>query len=73
MGQWPERLGPRATLDDGDYVYVSEGDEVEVPAGHAFLGEVARRDGVIRYAWTGGLTFDSINTGASRDPAGSSS
>jgi hypothetical protein len=42
-------------LDDGDYVYVRE--KAEVPAGHPFLREVARRDGMIRYAWKGGLTF----------------
>jgi hypothetical protein len=60
VGPWPEpeRLGPRTTLGDGDYVYVREGGEDEVPAGHPFLREVARRDGMIRYAWTGGLTID---------------
>jgi hypothetical protein len=64
VGPWPEpeRLGPRTTLDDGDYVYVREGGEDEVPAGHPFLREVARRDGMIRYAWTGGLTFDLSQT-----------
>lgn len=64
VGPWPEpaRLGPRTTLGDGDYVYVREGGEDEVPAGHPFLREVARRDGMIRYAWTGGLTFDLSQT-----------
>jgi len=63
VGPWPERPpGPRATLDDGDYVYVREGGKAEVPAGHPFLREVARRDGMIRYAWTGGLTFDLSQT-----------
>jgi hypothetical protein len=69
VGPWPERSpGPRATLDDGDYVYVREGGEAEVPAGHPFLREVARRDGMIRYAWTGGLSFDLSQTGK-RDPS----
>jgi hypothetical protein len=35
-----------------------EGDRHEVPADHPFLVEVARRDGMIRYAWRGGLTLD---------------
>jgi hypothetical protein len=57
VGPWPERLELRGSTSDGDYVHVREGDKVhEVPAGHPFLREVARRNGVIRYAWTGGLT-----------------
>jgi hypothetical protein len=57
-GPWPERLEHGST-EFGDYVYVREGDKAhEVSAGHPFLIEVARRDGMIRYAWTGGLTFD---------------
>ena len=59
---------PRTNLDDGDYVYVREGGEDEVPAEHPFLREVARRDGMIRYAWTGGLSFDLSQTGK-RDPS----
>jgi hypothetical protein len=70
VGPWPERPGPRATLDDGDYVYVREGGKAEVPAGHPFLREVARRDGMIRYAWTGGLTFD-LSQYWKRDPTAS--
>jgi hypothetical protein len=59
-GPWPEpeRFVEHGQTSDGDYVYVREGDKAEVPAGHPFLIEVARRDGMIRYAWTGGLTFD---------------
>jgi hypothetical protein len=68
VGPWPERLGPGST-SDGDYVYVREGDKAhEVPAGHPFLREVARRDGMIRYAWTGGLTFD-LSQYWKRDPS----
>jgi len=60
VGPWPERLELRGSTETGDgYLYVREGDKVhEVPAEHPFLREVARRNGVIRYAWTGGLTID---------------
>ena len=44
-----------------------------VLAGHPCLREVARRDGAIRYAWTGRLTVDSVKTGASVILAGTSS
>jgi hypothetical protein len=68
-GPWPERLKRGFTeLGDG-YCYVREGDKVhEVPAGHPFLREVARREGMIRYAWTGGLTFD-LSQHWERDPS----
>jgi hypothetical protein len=67
-GPWPERL-ERGSTSDGDYVYVREGDKAhEVPAGHPFLVEVSRRDGMIRYAWTGGLTFD-LSQYWSKDPS----
>jgi hypothetical protein len=68
-GPWPERLERGFTeLGDG-YCYVREGDKVhEVPAGHPFLREVARREGMIRYAWTGGLTFD-LSQHWKRDPS----
>jgi hypothetical protein len=68
VGPWPERLEYGAA-SDGDYVYVREGDKAhEVPAGHPFLVEVARRNGIIRYAWTGGLTFDLDQYWSKRDP-----
>jgi hypothetical protein len=67
-GPWPVRL--EHATSDGDYVYVREGDKPhEVPAGHPFLIEVARRDGMIRYAWTGGLTFDLNQYWNKRDPS----
>jgi hypothetical protein len=71
-GPWPEpeRLPEHGSTSDGDYVYVREGDKAhEVPAGHPFLIEVARRDGMIRYAWTGGLTFDLNQYWNKRDPS----
>jgi hypothetical protein len=72
-GPWPEpeRLVEHGQSSDADYVYVREGDKAhEVPAGHPFLIEVARRDGMIRYAWTGGgLTFDLDQYWKRRDPS----
>jgi hypothetical protein len=46
-----------------------EGDSHEVPADHPFLVEVARRDGMIRYAWRGGLTLDLGRFWERRDPS----
>jgi hypothetical protein len=71
-GPWPEpeQLVEHGQTSDADYVYVREGDKAhEVPAGHPFLIEVARRDGMIRYAWTGGLTFDLDQYWKRRDPS----
>jgi hypothetical protein len=61
VGPWPEQPGPRTAISDGGYVYVREGGDV-VLDGHPFLREVARRDGVIRCAWTGRLTVDRSQT-----------
>jgi hypothetical protein len=72
IGPWPEpeQLVEHGQTSDGDYVYVREGDKAhEIPAGHPFLKEVARRDGMIRYAWTGGLTFDPDQYWKRRDPS----
>jgi hypothetical protein len=70
-GPWPERqeLVGFTELGDG-YSYVREGDKVhEVPAGHPFLREVARRDGMIRYVATGGLTIDLDQYWSKVDPS----
>jgi hypothetical protein len=70
-GPWPERLELIGLTEFGDgYSYVREGDKVhEVPAGHPFLREVARRDGVIRYVATGGLTIDLDQYWSKVDPS----
>jgi hypothetical protein len=70
-GAWPERLGAGSTEFDG-YVYVREGDKAhEVPNGHPFLVEMARRDGMIRYAWRTPApdVIDLNNYWAKRDPS----
>jgi hypothetical protein len=63
---WPKQPGTKTSLSFDGCVYVHEEDAL--PARHPFLVEMARRDGMIRYAWTGGLTFD-LSQYWKRDPS----
>jgi hypothetical protein len=48
-GPWPERPERRHSISFEGYEYVHEEDAL--PPKHPFLVEMARRDGMIRYAW----------------------